>query len=398
MYAGWPRIASRPEPQTEGPTDDEDAFVWAGRSAASMPLPSSRRPRAAGDPRDPEQPGGDPESHQAARERTDTAMHLRGGARPRASSRGCASRSNGRTPPTHEVPAASRPPQQRLQPAHQFWKWINGRRLRTPALTRTSTRHRGDRGKRAVRDMVGKLSGLRGISTLAAMVILSEVYDLRRLATASEVHGLPRRRAERVPRAATNNSVAASPRLAKPRATHPRRGCVGLPPLPEGHVAPSARCSRASRQQSPTCVARRSASYTTIPTARSPWQESPVATTAIARELAGFVWAIGEASTYVLAREDGSTSSANFAVTPLATGPKRRILRFLAGRPAVPSSRRASRPGEPTQVSFEQDDAAPSSEDEVSRRVSRDRNVQRPACGERRRRVRSQGFGALTKK
>jgi len=34
--------------------------------------------------------------------------------------------------------------------------------------------------------MVARLSCLRGISTLAARVIVSEVYDLRRFATASQ--------------------------------------------------------------------------------------------------------------------------------------------------------------------------------------------------------------------
>jgi transposase len=192
----------------------------------------------------------------------------------------------------------------------QFWKWINSVVFTHPALTKTLQHYTDmvlhlDRQIEALdadieeiasrepfRDMVAKLSCLRGISTLAAMVILSEVYDLRRFATAREFmaflgivpsehsSGQKQRRGGITK---TGNSrvrrilvEAAWAYRHYPKVTsRQRKMFAGQPP------AIADVCCRANLR-----LTRR------FRRLEARGKKSPVAMTAIARELAGFVWAI----------------------------------------------------------------------------------------------------------
>jgi len=152
------------------------------------------------------------------------------------------------------------------------------RRSGRPRTTRLRSGRRSSRLPRAVRcdaapfrDMVARLSCLRGISTLAARVIVSEVYDLRRFATASQFmaflgvvpsehsSGQKQRRGRR------HHQVRQ-----RACATHPRRGRVGMPSLPEGDHAPAQHADASAADRRRRVSQGEPATHQAIPSTRGP--------------------------------------------------------------------------------------------------------------------------------
>lgn len=197
----------------------------------------------------------------------------------------------------------------------QFWKWVNKVTFTHSALTKTLQHYTDvvlhlDRQIEALdadiegiaacepfREMVAKLSCLRGISTLAAMVILSEVYDLRRFATASQFMAFL--------------GVVPSEHSSGQKQ---RRG--GITKTGNGRVRRILVEAAWAYRHYPKVTSRQYKLFANQPTAitdicrkanlrltrrfqrlEARGKKSPVAMTAIARELAGFVWAVGTAST-----------------------------------------------------------------------------------------------------
>lgn len=140
--------------------------------------------------------------------------------------------------------------------------------------------------------LVERLSCLRGISTLAAMVILSEVYDLRRFATARQFMaflGL-------VPSEHSSGQKQRRGGITKTGNGHVRRILVEAAWAYRHHPGISSRQRKLLTHQ-PAAVAdvcrkadlRLTRRYRRL---EARGKRSQVAMTAIARELAGFVWAI----------------------------------------------------------------------------------------------------------
>ncbi len=197
----------------------------------------------------------------------------------------------------------------------QFWKWINKVSFAHPALTRT-LQHYTDMvlhldqqikaldkdiediaAREPFREMVAKLSCLRGISTLAAMVILSEVYDLRRFATASEFMaflGL-------VPSEHSSGQKQRRGGITKTGNGRMRRILVEAAWAYRHYPKVTSRQRKMFEQQPPAIVdvCRKANLRLTRRFQRleARGKKSPVAMTAIARELAGFVWAVARANT-----------------------------------------------------------------------------------------------------
>lgn len=197
----------------------------------------------------------------------------------------------------------------------QFWKWVNRVSFVHPALTKTMQHYTDvvlhpDRQIEALdadiediatrepfREMVAKLSCLRGISTLAAMVILSEIYDLRRFATASEFMGflgvVPSEHSsgEKRRRGAITKSGNARVRRVLveaawayrhyPKVTSRQRKMLAGQPAAIADVCRKANLRLTRRFQ-------RLQARGKLP---------QVVSTAVARELAGFVWAVARADT-----------------------------------------------------------------------------------------------------
>ncbi len=198
---------------------------------------------------------------------------------------------------------------------HQFWKWVNRVTFSHAALTKTLQHYTDmvlqlDRQIEALdtdiaeiasrepfRDMVGKLSCLRGISTLAAMVILSEVYDLRRFTTASEFMaflGL-------VPSEHSSGQKQRRGGITKTGNGRVRRILVEAAWAYRHYPKVTSRQRKMFAQQPPAIadVCRKANLRLTRRFQRleARGKKSPVAMTAIARELAGFVWAVAKAAT-----------------------------------------------------------------------------------------------------
>jgi transposase len=140
--------------------------------------------------------------------------------------------------------------------------------------------------------LVERLSCLRGISTLAAMVILSEVYDLRRFATARQFMaflGL-------VPSEHSSGQKQRRGGITKTGNGHVRRILVEAAWAYRHHPGIGSRQRKLLTHQ-PAVVAdvcrkadlRLTRRYRRL---EARGKRSQVAMTAIARELAGFVWAI----------------------------------------------------------------------------------------------------------
>jgi transposase len=198
---------------------------------------------------------------------------------------------------------------------HQFWKWVNRVSFVHPALTKTLQHYTDmvlhlDRQIEALdtdiediatrepfRDMVAKLSCLRGISTLAAMVILSEVYDLRRFATASQFMAF----LGVVPSEHSSGQKQRRGGITKTGNSRVRRILVEAAWAYRHYPKVTSRQRRMFAQQPPAIadVCRKANLRLTRRFQRleARGKKSPVAMTAIARELAGFVWAVARADT-----------------------------------------------------------------------------------------------------
>jgi transposase len=142
------------------------------------------------------------------------------------------------------------------------------------------------------RAMVQRLSCLRGISTLAAMVILSEVYDLRRFGNARQFMaflGL-------VPSEHSSGPKQRRGGITKTGNGHVRRILVEAAWAYRHHPGTTSRQRRLLAEQPPWVAdAARTANLRLTRRYRRLYargKRTPVAMTAIARELAGFVWAM----------------------------------------------------------------------------------------------------------
>jgi transposase len=197
----------------------------------------------------------------------------------------------------------------------QFWKWVNGVSFTHPALTKT-LQHYTDMvlhldsqikaldsdieeiaGREPFRDMVAKLSCLRGISTLAAMVILSEVYDLRRFATASQFMAF----LGVVPSEHSSGQKQRRGGITKTGNGRVRRILVEAAWAYRHYPKVTSRQRKMFASQ-PAVIADMCRKANLRLTRRfqrleARGKKSPVAMTAIARELAGFVWAVARADT-----------------------------------------------------------------------------------------------------
>lgn len=143
--------------------------------------------------------------------------------------------------------------------------------------------------------MVGRLSCLRGIRTLAAMVILSEVYDLRRFGSARQFMaflGL-------VPSEHSSGQKQRRGCITKTGNGHVRRILVEAAWAYRHHPRTTARQRKLLVLQPPVVadVCRKAELRLTRRFRRleARGKRRPVAMTAIARELAGFVWAVAQA-------------------------------------------------------------------------------------------------------
>jgi transposase len=192
----------------------------------------------------------------------------------------------------------------------KFWTWLKGQSFARPELARVFQHYVDmvlhlDRQiedlekhitavaeREPFRSMVARLSCLRGISTLAAMVILSEVYDLRRFATARQFMaflGL-------VPSEHSSGDKQRRGAITKTGNAHMRRILVEAAWAYRHHPGISSRQRRLLTHQ-PALVAdvcrkadlRLTRRYRRL---EARGKRSQVAMTAIARELAGFVWAL----------------------------------------------------------------------------------------------------------
>ena len=195
----------------------------------------------------------------------------------------------------------------------QFWKWVNTVVFTHPALIKTMQHYTDmvldlDRqiaaldvdieeiaAREPFRDMVAKLSCLRGISTLAAMVILSEVYDLRRFASASEFMGF----LGVVPSKHSSGQKQRRGGITKTGDSRVRRILVEAAWAYRHYPKVTARQRKMFAIQPPAVVGvcRKANLRLTRRFQRleARGKKTPVAMTAIARELAGFVWAVGTA-------------------------------------------------------------------------------------------------------
>lgn len=193
----------------------------------------------------------------------------------------------------------------------QFWKWVNGISFAHSALTKTLQHYTDmvlhlDQRIKALdsdieelaasepfRGMVAKLACLRGISTLAAMVILSEVYDLRRFATANEFMAF----LGIVPSEHSSGEKKRRGAITKTGNGRVRRILVEAAWAYRHYPKVTTRQRKMFANQPPaitdTCRKANLRLTRRFQRLEARGKPSPVAMTAIARELAGFVWAIG---------------------------------------------------------------------------------------------------------
>jgi transposase len=143
--------------------------------------------------------------------------------------------------------------------------------------------------------LVGALSVLRGIDRLTAMTILAEMGDLRRFATAPQLMaalGL-------VPSEYSTGDKTVRMAITKTGNTHVRRVLVEAAWQYQPFTNRPGLCIRRRREGQPAerlaiaerCDARLHRRFTRL-TSRG--KRSTVAAVAVARELAGFIWAIGQ--------------------------------------------------------------------------------------------------------
>ena len=191
-----------------------------------------------------------------------------------------------------------------------FWAWVNHVAFDHAELTKTLQHYIDmvlylDRqiedlddhietiaGRAPFRDVVARLSCLRGISTLAAMVILSEVYDLRRFATASQFMAF----LGVVPSEHSSGQKQRRGGITKTGNGRVRRILVEAAWAYRHYPKVTMRQRKMLTHQPPIVadVCRKANLRLTKRFHRleARGKRSPVAITAIARELAGFVWAV----------------------------------------------------------------------------------------------------------
>jgi len=139
-------------------------------------------------------------------------------------------------------------------------------------------------------EAVGRLSAYCGVTEMGALVLSAEVCDWRRFPRATTIMGLLRARAERVLERGADNSGPDHQGRQHPPSRSARRGRLGL-------SAPT--CGRTAHEKAPgallgrdgrACPACPAASLREVP---PPCREKDLEQdrrTAIARELAGFLW------------------------------------------------------------------------------------------------------------
>lgn len=148
------------------------------------------------------------------------------------------------------------------------------------------------------RDMVQRLSCLRGVSTLTAMIVLTEVYDLRRFTTARQLMaflGL-------VPSEHSSGNKERRGGITKTGNGHVRRALVEAAwSYRHKTIEVSVRQGRAFAAQPPEVVDigrranhRLAKRYRHLSSRNKKW---PAVTTAVAREMCGFLWALGQIAT-----------------------------------------------------------------------------------------------------
>lgn len=145
------------------------------------------------------------------------------------------------------------------------------------------------------RELVMRLSCLRGISTLTSMIVLTEVYDLRRFTTARQFMaflGL-------VPSEHSSGNKERRGGITKTGNGHVRRALVEAAwSYRHRTIEVSVRQRRAFATQPPAVVDigrranhRLAKRYRHLSSRNKKW---PAVTTAVARELCGFLWALGQ--------------------------------------------------------------------------------------------------------
>ena len=196
-----------------------------------------------------------------------------------------------------------------------FWKWVNRVQFTHPELTKVLQHYTDmvlhlDRqiedldahieqvaAREPFREQVAKLSCLRGISTLAAMVILSEVYDLRRFAKARQFMAF----LGIVPSEHSSGQKQRRGAITKTGNGYVRRVLVEAAWAYRHYPKVTSRQRKMLAHQPPTLadVCRKANLRLTRRFRRleARGKRTPVAMTAIARELAGFVWAVGRSDT-----------------------------------------------------------------------------------------------------
>jgi transposase len=141
-------------------------------------------------------------------------------------------------------------------------------------------------------DTVAKLGAYRGIAQLTGMTLAAEVVDWRRFANRTRVHGLFRTDPQRVLQRGAQPPGSHHQGWPGGRAYRADRGSVGIPAPAGNRGHPVARrqagVSAQTLARSWTAQQRLHAKYKKM-TARG--KPPGVAVVAIARELAGFVWA-----------------------------------------------------------------------------------------------------------
>jgi transposase len=148
-------------------------------------------------------------------------------------------------------------------------------------------------GTPAFAPMVARLCGLRGISQLTAMVLLTELFDFRRFRHPRELMAF----VGLVPAEYSSGESRRRGRITKTGNAHVRRVLIEAAWAYQHGPRLSARAHQALRGQPPAVAAlshraaeRLAARYRRL-TSRG--KSRPQAMTAIARELCGFLWALG---------------------------------------------------------------------------------------------------------
>lgn len=147
------------------------------------------------------------------------------------------------------------------------------------------------------RETVGKLTCLRGLKTLGAMIIITEVYDLRRFTTPRQLMaflGL-------VPSEHSSGEKQRRGGITKTGNGHVRRMLIEAAWSYRHRkidITVRQKCAFAGQSPDVVTIARKAnhrlaKRYHHLSSRNKPW---PAVTVAVAREMCGFLWALGQAS------------------------------------------------------------------------------------------------------